>query len=49
MLQCAGPRVTKAILLDINGMAAQTPVQIKQADGKATLVLPANAMEVVLP
>ena len=44
----ANPRITKAVLLDINGMATQTPVELKQSGGKATVVLPANSMYVVL-
>lgn len=42
------PRLAKATLLDVNGMATQTPVEVKQADGKATVVLPANTMYLVL-
>ena len=44
----ANPRLTKAMLLDINGMATQTPVEVKRADGKVTVVLPANTMYLVL-
>ena len=38
----------RAVLLDVNGMATQTPVELKQAAGKATVVLPANTMYLVL-
>ena len=44
----ANPRLTKAILLDINGMATQTPVTVKQAGGRITVELPANTMYLVL-
>jgi hypothetical protein len=44
----ANPRLAKATLLDVNGVATQTPVEVKQADGKATVVLPANTMYLVL-
>jgi hypothetical protein len=44
----ANGRLTKAVLLDINGMATPTPVEVKQAGNKATVVLPTNAMYVVL-
>ena len=44
----ANGRLTKAVLLDVNGMATQTPVQLKQTGGKATVVLPANTMYLVL-
>jgi hypothetical protein len=44
----ANPRLTKAVLLDANGMATPVPVEIKRDGGKATVVLPANAMYVVL-
>ncbi len=44
----ANPRLTRAILLDINGMATQTPVHVKLVDGKVAVALPPNAMYVVL-
>ncbi|MGA2257178.1 MAG: hypothetical protein ABSG53_21195, partial [Thermoguttaceae bacterium] len=44
----ANRRLTKAILLDINGMATPVAVEIKRADGRLTVVLPANAMYLVL-
>jgi len=31
-----------------NGMATPTPVEIKQTGGKATMVLPANTMYLIL-
>ena len=34
----ANPRLSKATLLDINGMATATPVEFKQVGGKATVV-----------
>lgn len=40
--------LTKATLLDVNGMAQATVVEAKQADGKLTVGLPANALYVVL-
>ncbi len=44
----ANPRLSKAVLLDINGMATQTPVELKRSGGKATVILPANTIYVVL-
>jgi hypothetical protein len=44
----ANPRLTKAVLLDVNGMATQTPVEVKLADGKLSATLPPSAMYVVL-
>ena len=44
----ANGRLTQAILLDINGMATQTPVEVKQSGGKATVALPANTIYLVL-
>ena len=44
----ANPRLTKAVLLDVNGMATPAPVEVKQAEGKATVVLPANTLYLVL-
>jgi hypothetical protein len=35
-------------LLDLNGLATPTPVEIKQVAGKATVVLPANTVYLVL-
>ena len=47
-LTIANSRLTKAVLLDSNGVATQTAVEIKQADGKASVVLPANTIYLVL-
>ncbi len=44
----ANPRLSRAVLLDVNGMATPTPVEVKQTGGKATVVLPANTMYLVL-
>ncbi len=44
----ANGRLTKAVLLDLNGLATPTPVEIKQLAGKATVVLPANTVYLVL-
>lgn len=44
----ANGRLTKAVLLDLNGLATPTPVEIKQVAGKATVVLPANTVYLVL-
>ena len=44
----ANPRLTKAVLLDINGMATETPVTVKLADGKLAVELPAQTIYVVL-
>jgi hypothetical protein len=44
----ANPSLTKAVLLDINGMATPTPVEAKSGGGKVTVVLPANAIYLVL-
>ena len=40
--------LTKAVLLDINGMATPTPVEVRRAGGKLTVDLPANTMYLVL-
>jgi hypothetical protein len=47
-LTIANPRLSKAILLDINGMATTTPVELRYSGGKATVVLPANTIYLVL-
>jgi hypothetical protein len=47
-LSVANARLSRAVLLDVNGMATQTPVELKQSGGKATVVLPANTMYLVL-
>ena len=47
-LTIANPRLSKATLLDINGMATSTPVDLQQAAGKATIRLPANTVYLVL-
>jgi hypothetical protein len=44
----ANSHITKAVLLDINGMATPTPVAIKRTGGKATVVLPANTLYLML-
>jgi hypothetical protein len=44
----ANSRLTKAILLDINGVATLAPVEVKQSGGKATVVLPPNTIYLVL-
>ncbi|MGO8930108.1 MAG: hypothetical protein ACLQU3_24835 [Limisphaerales bacterium] len=44
----ANSHITKAVLLDINGMATPTPVEIKRTGGKATVALPANTMYLML-
>lgn len=44
----ANPRLSKATLLDANGMATATPVELTRAGGKATVVLPENTLYVVL-
>ncbi len=44
----ANPRLSKAVLLDINGMATATPVELKQSGGKATVVLPVNTIYLIL-
>lgn len=41
-------KLTKAVLLDINGMATETPVTVKLADGKLTVELPSQTTYVVL-
>jgi len=40
--------LTKAVLLDVNGMATDTTVQMTRANDKVTVMLPANAMYLVL-
>ena len=44
----ANARLTKAVLLDINGMATPAAVEIQQAEGRLTVVLPTNTMYLVL-
>ncbi len=44
----ANPALTKAGLLDVNGMAVPTPVEVGREGGKASIVLPSKAMYVVL-
>jgi hypothetical protein len=44
----ANPGLTKAILLDINGMPTDTPVEVKQAAGKVTVTLPPKTLYLVL-
>ena len=44
----ANSHITKAVLLDINGMATPAPVGIKRAGGRATVVLPTNTMYLML-
>jgi hypothetical protein len=44
----ANKALTKALLLDANGMRTDTAVQAVAADGKLTVTLPANAMYLVL-
>jgi hypothetical protein len=47
-LTIANPRLSKATLLDINGMATSTPVDVKQLQGKVTVRLPTHAVYLVL-
>jgi hypothetical protein len=42
------PALTKATLLDVNGMPTDAPVEFKQSGGKATVKLPANTMYLLL-
>ncbi len=44
----ANPRLTKAVLLDANGMATPAAVEMKRAGGKVTVVLPADTMYLIL-
>ena len=44
----ANPKLTKATLLDINGMATPQAVEARRADGKVTVVLPPNTLYLVL-
>ena len=48
VLTIANPRLSKATLLDINGMATPTPVGITGAEEKTTVQLPANTVYLVL-
>jgi len=48
VLTIANPRLSKATLLDINGMATSTPVDVQQAEGKVTIRLPTNTIYLVL-
>ncbi len=47
-LTIANPRLSKATLLDINGMATSTSVDIKSAKGRVALALPSNTVYLVL-
>jgi hypothetical protein len=47
-LTIANPRLSKATLLDINGMATSTPVDVKQLQGKVTVRLPTHTIYLVL-
>jgi hypothetical protein len=42
------PALTKATLLDVNGMPTLTPVEFTHSGGKATVKLPANTMYLLL-
>ena len=44
----ANPHLSKATLLDINGMATPAMVDVTRAAGKVAVVLPANTMYLVL-
>ena len=48
VLTVSNPRLSKATLLDINGMATATPVDIRQAEGKTTVRLPNSAIYLML-
>jgi hypothetical protein len=47
-LTIANPRLSKGTLLDINGMATSTPVDVKQLQGKVTVRLPTHTIYLVL-
>jgi hypothetical protein len=38
------PALTKAVLLEINGMATQTPMEVTLAGGRLSVILPPKAM-----
>ena len=42
------PRLGEPGVLDANGMTTQIPADLKRSDGKATVVLPADAIYLVL-
>jgi hypothetical protein len=42
------PALTRATLLDVNGMPTETPVEFRRSGGKATVKLPANTMYLLL-
>ena len=44
----ANSRLTKATLLDINGLATTQVVETQQANGKITITLPSNTLYLVL-
>jgi hypothetical protein len=44
----ANPRLTRATLLDVNGMATPQAVKERQADGRITVLLPPNTLYLVL-
>lgn len=44
----ANPKLTKAVLLDVNGMATETPVDVKTSAGKTTVVLPGGTIYLLL-
>jgi hypothetical protein len=48
VLTIANSRLTKATLLDVNGMATPTPVDLTRTEGKATIRLPANTVYLLL-
>lgn len=39
---------TKATLLDLNGMAEDTPVKVERGDGKISVEFPPNTMYLIL-
>ena len=48
VLTIANQHLSKPTLVNINGMATTTPVDLKRAEGKATIRLPANTVYLVL-
>jgi hypothetical protein len=44
----ANPLLSKAVVLDANGMATSTSLEVKRQGGKVSVILPSSAMYVVL-
>ncbi len=47
-LSVANRHLSRAVLLDVNGMATPTAIDIQRTEGRVTVVLPTNTMYLVL-